>query len=144
MATREVLTYYFHQPEWPLFFSRAEDIQEYLERVVDVFGLRKYIHFNAKIAGSYWDEESGKWTVQIAETLPDGQVREFEDTCDVLLQCTGVLSRPKMPNIEGLETFKGKASLSLTYYILSITHQTELGPSYWSMGQRLQAGKVAA
>jgi cation diffusion facilitator CzcD-associated flavoprotein CzcO len=68
------------------------------------------MHFNSKIAGSYWDENAGKWTVKVIQTMPDGQIREFEDTCDVLLQCTGVLSTPKLPDVEGLETFKGKAS----------------------------------
>ncbi|EXJ86699.1 hypothetical protein A1O3_03652 [Capronia epimyces CBS 606.96] len=95
-------------PEWPLFFSRAEDIEQYLEKVVDVFGLRKYMHFNHRVLGSYWNEKEGKWTVKIAQTRPDGTEHEFEDTCDLLLQCTGVLSRPKLPKIEGLNTFKGK------------------------------------
>ncbi|KAJ9636220.1 hypothetical protein H2204_005492, partial [Knufia peltigerae] len=60
-------------PDWPLFFSRCEDIQEYLEKVVDVFDLRKYMRFKSRITGSHWNEETGKWTVRILRTGPDGQ-----------------------------------------------------------------------
>jgi cation diffusion facilitator CzcD-associated flavoprotein CzcO len=35
-------------------------------------------------------------------------VNEFEDECDVLLQATGPLNRWDMPDIEGLNTFKGR------------------------------------
>lgn len=98
------------QPDWPLFFSHAEDIQEYLEKVVDVFHLRKYMLFNSEVMGCHWNEVQGIWTVKIVQTLPDGTQREIQDTCDLLLQCTGVLSRPKLPKIEGLDRFKGKVS----------------------------------
>jgi cation diffusion facilitator CzcD-associated flavoprotein CzcO len=45
---------------------------------------------------------------KISQKQTYGTTREFEDTCDLLLQCTGVLSFPKLPNIPGLEKFKGK------------------------------------
>ncbi|KAH8705823.1 hypothetical protein BGW36DRAFT_18418 [Talaromyces proteolyticus] len=95
-------------PDWPLFFSHAEDIQDYLEKVVNVFNLRKYMLFNSEVMGCHWNEVQGIWTVKIVQTLPDGTQREIQDTCDLLLQCTGVLSRPKLPKIEGLDRFKGK------------------------------------
>lgn len=75
-----------------------------------MFGLRKHMHFSHEVLGSSWDEEQGKWIVKIAQTNPDGSRRVFEDSCDLLLQCSGVLSRPKWPNIEGLEDFKGRVS----------------------------------
>lgn len=99
-----------YSPNGPCFFSYAEDIQKYLERVVGVFDLQKYMHFNSEVIGSYWDEEKGKWTVKIVQTRPDGTKVEFQDTCDLLLQATGVLSHPKWPNIEGLSECKGKVS----------------------------------
>lgn len=95
-----------------MFFSHAEDIQQYLERVVAVFGLRKYMHFNTSVRGSYWNDVAGTWTVKLAQRLPDGAVHEYEETCDLLLQCTGVLSRPKLPDIEGFDVFNGNVRLS--------------------------------
>lgn len=95
-------------PDWPKFFSGADDIQKYLEDVTDVFGLRQYMKFNHKVLGTYWNEASGTWTVHVREHLVDGSFRDFETTCDLLLQATGVLSRPKMPSIKGLQDFTGR------------------------------------
>ncbi|KAG0648197.1 FAD-binding monooxygenase moxY [Hyphodiscus hymeniophilus] len=96
------------QPDWPSFFSPAQDIMAYLEKVCDCFGLRKYMQFNSEVTGAFWNEGTGKWTVRVSQTQTDGSVRDFEDTCDLLLQGTGVLSHPKLPNIPGLDKFKGK------------------------------------
>jgi cation diffusion facilitator CzcD-associated flavoprotein CzcO len=98
------------KPEWPSFFSPAEDIMAYLEKVCKCFDLKKYMQFESKVLGAHWNEQAGKWTVQISQKQSDGSTSEFEDTCDLLLQCTGVLSFPKLPNIPGLENFKGKVS----------------------------------
>lgn len=123
------------QPEWPLFFSGSEDIQKYLKRVVSVFGLRRYMDFNSEVIGSYWDEEKGKWTVTIVQTWPDGMKKEFKDTCDLLLQNTGVLSHPKWPNIEGMSQFKGKVRPdSVTSIISNILLRAQTGDSHRSLG----------
>lgn len=98
------------KPEWPSFFSPAEDIMAYLERVCNCFDLKKYVQLESKVLGACWNDEAGKWTVRISQMQIDGTNREFEDTCDLLLQCTGVLSFPKLPSIPGLEKFKGKVS----------------------------------
>lgn len=95
-------------PDWPLFFSGADDIQKYLEKVVEVFGLRQYMRFRHTVLGTYWNEGSGTWTVKLRQMYANGLTHEYEETCDLLLQATGVLSRPKMPAIEGLQKFKGK------------------------------------
>lgn len=106
---------YYHantsQPDWPSFFSPAKDILEYLNKVCKCFGLENYMNFNSEVIGAQWHEQIGKWTVQIRQKLPDGTVKEFEDSCDLLLQCTGLLGFPKLPKVPGLDRFKGKVVL---------------------------------
>ncbi len=68
------------------------------------------MHFESEVTAAQWDEQTGKWTVQIRQKQADGSTKVFEDTCDLLLQCTGLLGFPKFPNIPGLDTFKGKVS----------------------------------
>ena len=41
-------------PDWPRFFSYAPDILKYLEKVCDVFGLRKYMTFNTEVVRAEW------------------------------------------------------------------------------------------
>jgi cation diffusion facilitator CzcD-associated flavoprotein CzcO len=101
-------------PDWPKFFSQAPDIWEYLDRVCKTFNLRQYMAFNSKVTSCRWDAESGKWIVKYERTV-DGTVLNLEETCDVLLHATGVLNRPKWPQIGGLDKFKGKVSLTQTH-----------------------------
>jgi cation diffusion facilitator CzcD-associated flavoprotein CzcO len=86
---------------------------DYLERVCECFKLKRYMRFESEVLGAQWDEDSAKWTVQIKQTQADGSTRTFEDTCDLLLQCTGILGFPKLPTIPGLDKFKGNVSSSI-------------------------------
>ncbi|KAF2237898.1 FAD/NAD(P)-binding domain-containing protein [Viridothelium virens] len=92
-------------PDWTRWFSHAPEILEYLKRVVDTFGLRKYMTFNAEVTGCYWQEEKGKWKVKLRDTVT-GEQRE--DECDVLLHAAGLLNSFKWPQVEGIESFKGR------------------------------------
>lgn len=96
-------------PDWPKFFSHAPDIFAYLEKVVETFGLRKYMNFNIEVVGCYWQEEKGEWLVKLREHRPGQEPREFEDHCHMLLHGTGLLNNFKWPDIPGLkDRFKGK------------------------------------
>ena len=80
----------------------------------------KYIRLEHELKHAEWDEASGKWHVRIrrlrngapplaaAQTSSEDIYEELEDTADLLFLATGVLSRWKWPNIEGLKDFKGK------------------------------------
>ncbi|KAK5550925.1 hypothetical protein LTR46_011068 [Exophiala xenobiotica] len=95
-------------PDWPRFFSYAADIWSYLDKVCETFGLRNYMTFNTEVVGCYWLEETSEWLVKLKQTRPDGSVHEFEDRCHLLLKGTGLLNSYKLPDIEGIEKFKGK------------------------------------
>ncbi|KAH7409527.1 flavin-binding monooxygenase-like protein [Cadophora sp. MPI-SDFR-AT-0126] len=94
-------------PDRPLFASRALDIWKYLDKVCEVFDLRKFMTFNTTVVGCYWNEE-GQWTVKLRQTSPDSEPREFEEKCDLLLHATSILNNFKWPDILGLNKFKGR------------------------------------
>lgn len=96
------------QPEWPNFFSYSKDIWSYLSRVCETFGLRKYMTFNTKVEGAYWEDDKGEWRVVLSQTGPDGAVTNFEERCHVLLNGMGILNNYKWPNLEGMDKFKGR------------------------------------
>jgi cation diffusion facilitator CzcD-associated flavoprotein CzcO len=52
-------------PDWPRYASGSEDIWNYLDKVCEIFDLRKYMTFNTEIIGCYWNEDAGEWTVKI-------------------------------------------------------------------------------
>jgi cation diffusion facilitator CzcD-associated flavoprotein CzcO len=67
----------------------------------------KYIKLNHELAHAQYDEPSGKWNFRIRRG-PESNREEIEDTADILLLATGVLSRWKWPDIPGLEDFQGR------------------------------------
>ncbi|KAL9108033.1 MAG: hypothetical protein Q9227_007139 [Pyrenula ochraceoflavens] len=95
-------------PDWPRFFSYSPDIWNYLDKICDVWNLRRYMVFRTEVIGCYWQQEKGEWLVRIRQTHSDGTTREFDDYCHLLLHGTGILNNYKWPNIEGMDKFKGK------------------------------------
>lgn len=95
-------------PDWPRFFSRAPDIHKYLCKVCDVFNLRKYMTFNTEVVRAEWQDDSGKWKVSLRQKSPAGEVKEFDEECDLLLYASGILNNFQWPDIPGLKKFKGR------------------------------------
>ncbi len=60
------------------------------------------MQYNSRVTKAIWDEDSGTWKVKIQQ----GD-KTIEDTCDVLINGSGVLNAWSWPNIPGLHDFKG-------------------------------------
>ncbi len=86
--------------EWQEHFSGQPENERYLNFVADKFALRRDIQFNARIASARFDEVGNCWELR---TEDGGRAR-----AKFLITAVGVLSAPQMPNIPGLETFKGE------------------------------------
>ncbi|KAJ6172566.1 cyclohexanone monooxygenase [Penicillium chermesinum] len=84
-------------------YSPSEEIWQYFKDISNRFKLEKYIKFNSVVESATWDEEEGKWNLQIK--TPEGPIA---DSCDILISASGVLNSWKYPDIPGLEGFKGK------------------------------------
>ncbi|KAM3069218.1 hypothetical protein ACMFMG_010735 [Clarireedia jacksonii] len=95
-------------PDWPNYCSFAPDIKKYLNKVSDVFGLRKYMQFDSEVTRCEWDEEKSMWEVKVEQKNSSGETITLTSFANVLLFATGVLNSTKWPEIEGLEKFKGK------------------------------------
>ncbi|KAI0701861.1 FAD/NAD-P-binding domain-containing protein [Cytidiella melzeri] len=92
--------------QWSNFYSSGSEIQANIERVVDKYKLREYIHLKHVLSHAKWDESTGKWTLSVRRGA-DNVAGEFEETCDILLLCVGSLNRWHWPNIKGLKDFGG-------------------------------------
>ncbi len=95
-------TYSFEPyPEWEAYYATGAEIQRYFEKVVEKYGLAPSIRFNAEVTALDWDETSATWTLALA----DGSRQRF----DTVIAASGVLHHPRMPDIEGLDSFEGPA-----------------------------------
>ena len=86
-------------PEWTRAYSPQPEIEAYLLRCRDEFGLRPHIRFGTEIAEMRFDPTSLTWRLQThaGETLE----------ADVVVNATGPLSRVSIPEIPGLDGFEG-------------------------------------
>ncbi|HXX68015.1 MAG TPA: NAD(P)/FAD-dependent oxidoreductase [Polyangiaceae bacterium] len=85
---------------WTRRFAPAGEIFGYLLRCVDKYGLREHIRFRATVVGARFDEAAGRWVIETS----DGEVLQAR----VLVSACGGLSRPAVPDIAGMSTFRGK------------------------------------
>ncbi|MGI9414784.1 MAG: flavin-containing monooxygenase [Hyphomicrobiales bacterium] len=84
---------------WSHRYAPQPEILAYAGHVADRFDLRRDIAFDTKVTSAHFDEASGLWTVT---TERDEQV-----VARYCVMATGCLSTPKMPEIEGIEAFRG-------------------------------------
>src|SRR5271154_55018 len=84
---------------WSERFAPQPETERYLNHVADKFDLRRDIQFNSRVASAHYHDDLRCWEL----TLEDG--RRYSTR--FLVSAIGILSSPTMPNIPGIETFKG-------------------------------------
>ena len=85
--------------DWQEHFAPQPETERYLNYVADKFDLRRDIQFKSRVASARYREESRSWEI----ALEDG--RHYSTR--FLIAAIGILSAPTMPNIPGINTFKG-------------------------------------
>jgi cation diffusion facilitator CzcD-associated flavoprotein CzcO len=87
-------------PSWSRAYGGQAEILAYLEHCADKYGLRPHLKFGQHVDTARFDEATGTWHIATAagERL---QAR-------ALLLGNGALHIPAMPDIPGLDTFRGR------------------------------------
>ncbi|MDI9953295.1 NAD(P)/FAD-dependent oxidoreductase [Rhodococcus sp. IEGM 1305] len=88
---------------WSRYFAKRDELHSYFARLTDENDLRKNIRFNTEVLGAVFDEESNLWRVTIRN--PDSTIEELTTT--VLITAVGMVNRPSIPALAGLDTFDG-------------------------------------
>lgn len=86
-------------PDWTRTYPTQPELEAYLERVVDDFGLRSSIDFGFEVGTLRWDDAELLWHV----IATDGR----EVLARSVISATGPLSQPATPSIRGLDEFEG-------------------------------------
>jgi 4-hydroxyacetophenone monooxygenase len=87
---------------WPRYFSKREDVQAYVTKVVDEFDIRSHIRFGTELKDSHWNKASNCWV----STLECAGKTEVVRT-SLLVSAIGQLSDPSIPRIDGAGDYKG-------------------------------------
>lgn len=96
-------SYSFENFDWPSKWSHQPVIRDYLEHCADVYGLRAHIRLETPAVELRWVEDAGAWDVDVRPGGGDTVTERF----DIVVSATGQLSRPRWPDIDGLDSFAG-------------------------------------
>jgi len=86
-------------PEWTSAFSRQPEIQAYIRKVAEDSGTLDRFAFETTVQSAAWDDTTQRWLVQTSR----GEV-----SAQFLIPGCGPLNEPKLPDIDGIETFQGE------------------------------------
>jgi cation diffusion facilitator CzcD-associated flavoprotein CzcO len=86
--------------EWSRVYAPGKELKAYAEHCVDSYGLRDRIRLRTKAVAAAFDDDAHLWRLSTAE----GE----ELTARHVVGATGVFTKPKPPDIAGLEDFGGK------------------------------------
>ncbi|MCU0888717.1 MAG: NAD(P)/FAD-dependent oxidoreductase, partial [Rubritepida sp.] len=85
---------------WSERFAGQPEILRYANHVADRLDLRRDISLATRVTAAHWDADGAGWRV---ETDTGRRI-----ACRFLILATGCLSSAKLPEIAGIDTFKGR------------------------------------
>ncbi|MEV0298215.1 NAD(P)/FAD-dependent oxidoreductase [Nocardia sp. NPDC050710] len=85
--------------DWSRVYALGHELKAYAETCVDKYGLRSRIRFRTTVTGAEFDSDQHRW---VLHTDGGGDL-----TARFVISATGVLTRPKLPEIPGISAFDG-------------------------------------
>ena len=86
-------------PDWSRRYALQAEIHTYIKKVADTYDITALVQFDHEVVAASYDDEAANWTVRFA----DGK----RETVDILISAVGQLSRPRMPDLKGVDSFAG-------------------------------------
>lgn len=90
-------------PTWSRYFAKRDELQAYWEGLAEEHGVRRHIRFGEEVTSAVWDDAAGHWRLELCG--PGGRATRLD--ADVVISAVGLLNRPALPRIAGLEDFTG-------------------------------------
>lgn len=85
-------------PHWSRVFAPQQEIKEYIQDVAKKFDVEKYVRFGYEMLESAWDTQAQHWVIK----TNNGSIY-----ARFVIMAGGPMHEPVLPQIEGIETFKG-------------------------------------
>jgi 4-hydroxyacetophenone monooxygenase len=102
---------------WKEFFASGAQTKVYLKHCAQKYGIAQKIVYGTEVLKAIWNEGSSKWDV----TLRGADGVESHQSVNFIVNATGLFATPKLPDIEGAQTFRGRA-----FHTTGWDHQIDL------------------
>lgn len=89
--------------DWDHYFAHGPEIIKYIRTVYAESGVKEHISFEEEVVRAVWNDDAAHWAVTVRRK--DGS--EYELTANALVSGSGLLNRPSVPNIPGMQDFTG-------------------------------------
>lgn len=99
-------------PDWTSSFSPQSEIWNYLQRCAKDYELLPHLRFEHMVNEATWENDEQRWRIETSQGTYHASV---------LVSAAGSFSKPNLPQLPGLETFKGAVFHSSRW-----NHQFEL------------------
>jgi cation diffusion facilitator CzcD-associated flavoprotein CzcO len=86
---------------WTRMFAEQAELAQYTDDVYRQFKLAQHVKLEHNVEQCVWQEASQLWQIQITDRAPL--------TCQFVINASGPLSQPVIPQFKGAETFAGRA-----------------------------------
>ena len=91
----------FEPWDWSRLFAERDEIYAYTKHVFEKHSLGKFTRCNANVTSATWGEVEARWTIEINHS------EKF--SAPILVNASGGLSQPAIPDIEGQDIFEGRS-----------------------------------
>ncbi len=88
---------------WSCHFPLADEIRAYFDRCAREYGVIPHTRFNTEVREARFDETTQTWQVEVTDG--DGVTSTLE--ARAVISAVGQLNRPRLPDIQGLDSFRG-------------------------------------
>lgn len=91
-------------PDWDSNYGSQPQIQSYWKNISEKYDLDRHIIFNTVVCSAIWSPEEELYDI-VTEDLITGE--RSTTKVKVLITALGILEVPRIPDIPGIEKFKG-------------------------------------
>lgn len=88
--------------QWPGHFSGSAELYAYFNRIVDKYALRQHVRLNTMVHRATLSEAEQRWTLEV-----ESNGKRETLSANSVISAVGQLNSPKMPDLEGLDSFTG-------------------------------------
>jgi 4-hydroxyacetophenone monooxygenase len=90
-------------PDITRYFAKRDEVHDYLRGLVSDFDIGQHIRYGTEVLRAAYQNEDGKWQIDVRDA--DGDLKSL--SANVLVTAVGMVNRPSIPPIPGLDEFPG-------------------------------------
>jgi len=94
----------FARRNWSRYFAKQPEVKEYLTELADEYGVREHLRLGTHVTRAAYQPDTATWAVTV-----DGPGGVETLRANVVISAVGMVNRPLVPNIPGLDSFEGRA-----------------------------------